>query len=202
MTSAALLPLLPLLLLGRSPAQEPKPNPEPADPVTTAAEPAPTAPAARHIDDFQLRRSPRGAVFRSLVLPGWGQYYTGHPRKAVLALSVEAGLLGWALYETGPVDRALDASRRAGETEDDYTAGRAPHYAKYIERFEFRRDLLVYLGVAAVGFAIDAYVDAWLYGRDREFDDFPEPGDYRRISLGPVLDPTTGTLGLTLTATW
>jgi hypothetical protein len=115
---------------------------------------------------------------------------------------VEVGLAGWVLYESGPVDRALDASRHAGETEEDYSAGRAPHYTKYIERFEFRRDLLVYLGVAAVGFALDAYVDAWLYGRDEEFDGFPQPGDYRHISLQPNLNPETRGFGLTLRATW
>lgn len=156
----------------------------------------------KHVDEFRLRRSPRNSAFRSLVVPGWGQWHTGHQRKAWLAVGVELGLAGWAWSESAGVDRALEASRAAGETQADHDAGLAPHYEDYLQRFELRRDLLVYLGLAVVGFALDAYVDAWLYGRDEEFEDFPQPGDHRSISLAPEWDPEERGLRLALRIDW
>ena len=129
----------------------------------------------RHLDDFELQRSPGGAALRSLVFPGLGQWHTGHRRKAAVAFVAEASLAAWIAYETPIVRGALADSRFAGETQTQVNSGQAPNYERYIQHFEFRRDLVVYLVVTAVGFAVDAYVDARFYGFEAEFDGFPEP---------------------------
>ena len=157
-----------------------------------------STPPSEHADDFRLRRSPRGAAMRSLLVPGWGQWHTGHHRKALLAAGVELGLASWALYETPIIDRELERSRAAGEDQTMVDAGTASHYDTYIDHFEFRRELLVWLGLSAIGFALDAYVDAWLYGRDEEFDRFPEPRVYTSIGIVPV----TRGIGASLRVSW
>ncbi len=166
----------------------------PVEPVGAAEEAA----LAEHADDFRLRRSPRGAALRSLFVPGWGQWYTGHRRKAMLAAGVELGLASWALYKTPTIDRELERSRAASEDQAMVDAGTAIYYDSYIDHFEFRRELMVWLGLSAIGFALDAYVDAWLYGRDEEFDGFPEPRIYG--SLG--VDPATRGIGASLRVSW
>lgn len=159
-----------------------------ADPAVPmgGVESGPASEASRpHVSDFVLRRSPGGAALRSFAAPGWGQWYTGHRWKSALAVVVEGGLAAWVAVETREVDRLLADSRSAGETEADVSAGTAVYYDAYIERFEFRRDLLVYLGLAVLGFTIDAYVDATLYGFDDEFDEFPEPATGPTVTVAP-----------------
>ena len=43
-------------------------------------------------------KSPRGAVLRSALIPGWGQWYNGQKLKALLVLGVELGLAGNSVY--------------------------------------------------------------------------------------------------------
>jgi hypothetical protein len=43
-------------------------------------------------------KSPRGAMLRSLTMPGWGQAYNGKWFKAILVLGAESGLAANAVY--------------------------------------------------------------------------------------------------------
>lgn len=63
-----------------------------AQPVDSLATPTPVAPALEIESD---PRTPRGAVLRSLAVPGWGQLYNGQPLKAPVAA---AGVVAAALY--------------------------------------------------------------------------------------------------------
>lgn len=101
----------------------------------------------------QRVKSPSGAALRSLVIPGWGQYYNGKKIKAGLAFAGEAGLLGAALYWNS---RAADAKRA---NDDDNRL-----------LFEDWRNGC-YWGLAAliVYSMLDAYVDAQL----SDFDESP-----------------------------
>ena len=45
-----------------------------------------------------LLRSPRGALWRTLLFPGWGQWYNGKKAKAVLVFAAETGLIANAIY--------------------------------------------------------------------------------------------------------
>lgn len=99
------------------------------------------------------KKSPSGAALRSLVIPGWGQYYNGKKIKAGLAFAGETGLLGAALYWNS---RAADA-KQANDKNNQLL-------------FEDWRNGC-YWGLAAliVYSMLDAYVDAQL----SDFDESP-----------------------------
>ncbi|NOY76762.1 MAG: hypothetical protein GXO76_02705 [Calditrichaeota bacterium] len=53
-----------------------------------------------------LIRSPRGALWRALAFPGWGQWYNGKKAKAVLVFTAETGLIATAIYWNQKVQSA------------------------------------------------------------------------------------------------
>lgn len=93
--------------------------------------------------------TPRGALLRSALLPGWGQYANGRPFKALLFSAAAAGFLGKAIAEARGLDRAEAAGHSDRELQD-----RAA-----------RRNTWV-LGLLATSTlaGLDAYVDAQLAG--------------------------------------
>lgn len=112
------------------------------------------------------QKSPSGAALRSLVIPGWGQYYNGKKIKAGLAFAGEAGLLGAALYWNS---RAAEAKRANNEANqllfEDWRNG-------------------CYWGLAAliVYSMLDAYVDAQL----SDFDESPVLDTMLSVPRAPV----------------
>lgn len=87
--------------------------------------------------------TPRSALIRSAVLPGWGQYYNKKPLKALFFAATSASLLGSVVAE----QNSLNDARSPQEHED-----RAA-----------RRNTRLLLFVLSVTFsAIDAYVDTHL----------------------------------------
>ncbi len=97
----------------------------------------------------QPLKSPTGAMLRSAVLPGWGQWYNEQYWKAPLALAVNSFL----------VYQVLNYHHRWRETGN--------------RDFQERRNLFTwYLGVAYALTLVDAYVDAYLY----KFDEAMEIG--------------------------
>lgn len=55
-------------------------------------------------------------LWRSLVLPGWGQAYNGQKRKAWITGALTLGLLGATLYTYSATDQALAEYRALGPT--------------------------------------------------------------------------------------
>ena len=94
---------------------------------------------ARLLSDKPLK-SPMGAVLRSAVLPGWGQFYTKHYFKAGLAFPLNA-TLAYYIY---------DYNRRYHSTNNTDFRNKRNLYTWYFA--------LAYLVTMA-----DAYVDAYLY---------------------------------------
>ncbi len=89
-------------------------------------------------------KSPWGAVLRSAVLPGWGQFYNESYLKAGAALAINGTLLGTIFYYN---DR---------------------WQAKRDVQFRDRRDTFIWIwGVVYLLTMVDAYVDANLYGFDK-----------------------------------
>ncbi len=43
-------------------------------------------------------KSPSGAMLRSALIPGWGQWYTDHRLKAIIVLGAQLALVGNAVY--------------------------------------------------------------------------------------------------------
>jgi hypothetical protein len=98
-------------------------------------------------------KSPRGAMLRSALLPGWGQWYNGSKWKCGLVIAGAAGLGANIRYQ----------NRRASESATD------EERAFYVNN----RNLAVWwlAGLYALTL-VDAYVDAQLW----HFDTGPEQG--------------------------
>ena len=139
-------------------------------PADTVAARAPAAAGAEPDDDGlppSIRRhgpSPSGALFRSLIVPGWGQLANGKPVKAAIVASVEGALLAGMVYEKIQADDARERSREADTEEERQEAiGEKNRHLN-------RRDNYGWWSLAAVLYSIaDAYVDAHLAGYDEEW---------------------------------
>ncbi len=96
-------------------------------------------------------KSPRGAMLRSLAVPGWGQWYNGKKTKAVIIAGGEIGLIVDAIV--------LNQLAMAAKTADE----------RYFYRDNRSLALWWLAGVILYSMA-DAYVDAHLY----RFDESPD----------------------------
>lgn len=118
------------------------------------AEAAPAASSA--VDeaalDSTVTPSPRSVLWRSVLLPGWGQLAIGRPVKAVLFAGAGAGWLSSAVTEASRVDRAVTTAQRQ-------------------DRAARRNTRILYYVLTATLAGLDAYVDAHL----DDFDLQPEP---------------------------
>ena len=131
-------------------------------------------------------RSPRGALTRALVVPGWGQFYNGQSLKAAI---VWAGLGGLgtgvvlqhrrylqlrhaAIYtvcsDTDPSTTCADPSyARYAEEAAPYEGYRADALRNLRDRARRNRDLFLVGTAAGVALqALDAYVSAHLLSFD------------------------------------
>ncbi len=107
----------------------------------------------------RLRQSPTGALFKSLVIPGWGQMSNGKPVKAL----IYAGLQGWC------IGAAIHYGGTASNFKDSYEAStevsiRREYYAMYKDRRQERNKYLFFLGLTTLVSVFDAFVDAHLTG--------------------------------------
>lgn len=146
--------------------------------------------------------SPRGALVRSLAVPGWGQIYNGQYLKAPIVVGVLATLVGASVYSHGRADlfrRAAiyhDCTNQPGSVPGDFCE-QAPAYEPDFLRadaltagpltgtsartlrdgFRRQRDLFVLFSVLAYGLqALDAYVAAELADFDTGEDLVFAPG--------------------------
>tara|TARA_Y100000588_G_scaffold270700_1_gene286242 strand:+ start:720 stop:1187 length:468 start_codon:yes stop_codon:yes gene_type:complete len=87
--------------------------------------------------------TPRSALLRSALLPGWGQFYNKRPIKGILFGAAALGLLSSAIAE----NRSLSQAQTPAEHE---------------VRADRRNTRFLFLGLAATFAALDAYVDAHL----------------------------------------
>lgn len=96
------------------------------------------------------RKSPTGAMLRSLAFPGWGQLYNRKYFKALLVFGIETGLAVSASYQN-------DQMRRYEKKGD-------PEAAKFYRND--RNRLLWWLAGFVLLSMGDAYVDAHLFDYD------------------------------------
>ena len=131
---------------------------QPVEPVVKAA--------ADSMHQDGGRMSPRAALVRSAVLPGWGQAATGHWLKALLFAGAGAGWLTSA---------AVQSSR----------VGDAPTPQEHEDRAARRNTrVLLYLVTATLS-AADAYVDAHLEDFEVDAGDLESPGVRLTVRWGP-----------------
>jgi hypothetical protein len=96
------------------------------------------------------RKNPSGAMFRSLVFPGWGQFYNEKYLKSLIVFGIEAGFLASIFYQSDQVKRY--------EKKDD------SEIAKFY-RNDRNRLIWWLAGIVLVSMG-DAYVDAHLFNYD------------------------------------
>jgi TolB-like protein len=117
--------------------------------------------------DAVVLRSRSGAVFRSALVPGFGQFYNRQPGKGLAFLSAEVALLGTALGYHVAGNAAADdyaARTRADQLGGQPSAEAARLYDDATSRYHMRDVLLLCAaGVWAVNVA-----DAWFSGVDGE----------------------------------
>lgn len=108
------------------------------------------------------RKSPMGALLRSVAFPGWGQFYNREYFKAVAVFGAETTFITLAAIEW----TRMNKHRRNFENPD------YPDRQWEFEQFQFyedRRNLFLWITAGIVFLSMfDAYVDAHLYNFDRE----------------------------------
>lgn len=113
------------------------------------------------------KKSPGGAMLRALAIPGWGQYYTGHPVRGTVTAVAETAFFTLSAMKYRDADRlhdrlkALEAEMGPEWPEDD------PQRVELNRRIKDRRlsggDFLAY-GVTSLLLAVaDSFVSAHLY---------------------------------------
>ncbi len=96
-------------------------------------------------------KSPKGAMIRSLVFPGLGQFYNEQYIKAAIVLAGQGTLIGFSFYYN---NRARESTT---PLEKDF--------------YKDRRNLMYWwIGAATLFSMLDAYIDAHLY----DFDTGPD----------------------------
>ena len=191
----ALLEAAALAIVVNAAAQEIRPSePIPLDTLQFGLAPADTVPVlaprfrggpAEEIlaavpSEDRLLRNPRNAAIRSFLLPGWGQWYTGHPLRGI----------GFALAEVGFAYFGYRQQLEALDLQDDLQAAREAFFANPppdlpedpvlaeeafgltieartiradLEQVEGQReDFYAYAALAVIFSAVDAYVAAQL----------------------------------------
>jgi len=108
--------------------------------------------------DFTLSKSPSGALFRSLFIPGWGQLYTGSWFKALAFFGTDAGMIYGIFVQH---DRYLDYKDQAAFTKTEREKLLLTRSSNF---YKDDRNRLIWWTVGLTLLAgFDAYVEAFLY---------------------------------------
>lgn len=107
-----------------------------------------------------LTKSPSGAMFRSLIIPGWGQYYVGSYWKAPIFLAGAGTLTYFIVKNNNDFNKFNDKYKSLA----DKNSNEALLLKNKKEYYRDNRDLAAFylLGVYVLS-AVDAYVGANLY---------------------------------------
>jgi hypothetical protein len=108
------------------------------------------------------RKSPTGALLRSVAFPGWGQFYNKKYFKSVVVFGAETTFITLAAIEW----------RRMNKHKKNFQNPDHPDRLWEFEQFEFyedQRNLYLWINAGIVFLSMfDAYVDAHLFNFDRE----------------------------------
>jgi hypothetical protein len=113
-------------------------------------------------DTVLERKSPMGALLRSVAFPGWGQFYNRKYAKSVLVLGAEATFITMAVVDWG----------RMKEHQKNFQNPDYPDRYWEFDQFQFyedRRNMFLWITAGIVFISMfDAYVDAHLYNFKKE----------------------------------
>ena len=122
-------------------------------------------------EESVVLRTKSGAVFRSALIPGWGQFYNRQPVKGGIIVGAEAALVGAAvaMHFLGMSDeneyRADDFAQKYSGLTATELGVKAQHLRESAEDFYELRNIFIY---SAVGVWLYNILDAYLFGIDGE----------------------------------
>ena len=116
-----------------------------------------------------------GGAWRSLVLPGWGQLYKGHKKKAIVIFAVETFNVGTTLYAHFKMEQAHDEYRRARDPETIEST-----FDRYNSYYKLRNYFLLFTAVVLMYSHIDAAMS------QPELETKEEKGTYWIPSITPT----------------
>lgn len=128
-------------------------------------------------------KSPRGAMLRSMVIPGWGQYYTENYLKGSLFLVANSAFFSRMLHYNGRYNSARDKTANLLLSSDPDASALELADIERRDARDKRGQSAWFLGLSYAICMIDAYVDASLY----KFDDIMDMGILPAGTDGGVL---------------
>lgn len=103
---------------------------------------------------FVMSKSPWGAVARSAVIPGWGQFYN----ESYWKIPVVWGTAAWFVYNW------VDNNNLYNDYKSLYQSSESEYYRRLRNFYRDQRDkFTIYLGLLYLLNLVDAYVDAHLF---------------------------------------
>lgn len=103
---------------------------------------------------FVMSKSPWGAVARSAIIPGWGQFYN----ESYWKVPVIWGTAAWFVYNW------VDNNKLYNEYKSLYQTSESEYYKRLRNFYRDQRDkFTIYLGLLYLLNLVDAYVDAHLF---------------------------------------
>ena len=112
------------------------------------------------------KKSPTGALLRSLVFPGWGQFYNKQYFKSALVFGGESALLVAAVVDWS---RAVEHKRNFEKLSDQTQLGDKLWEFEQYKFYRDRRNQFLWITAAVVFVSMfDAYVDAHIFDFNQE----------------------------------
>jgi len=130
---------------------------------------------------FTMQKSPMGAMLRSALLPGWGQFYN----ESYWKIPIVWGVSAWFIYVWLDRDDLYQQYRDLYNNSLSETSNGNSSYKDFRDFYRDDRDLFaVYLGLTYFLNLIDAYVDAHLFDFDVGLNNYTHKPELRlRIGL-------------------
>jgi TolB-like protein len=122
-------------------------------------------------EESVVLRTKSGAVFRSVLIPGWGQFYNRQPVKGGIIVGAEAALIGAAvaMHFLGAADEDKYTNSNFALRYPDLTplelGQKAQELRESAEDFYELRNIFIY---SAVGVWLYNILDAYIFGIDGE----------------------------------
>ena len=112
---------------------------------------------------FVMQKSPTGAMLRSAILPGWGQFYN----ESYWKIPIIWGLSAWFIYNWSQQNDFYKFYRDGYNDSLIETSNGNIQLKELRDFYKDQRDLFaIYLGLTYFLNLIDAYVDAHLFDFD------------------------------------
>lgn len=113
--------------------------------------------------EYNLTQKPTVALFKSMVVPGWGQWGNKRRFKTVLFLGLETWMVGSAIH----YGRQASDFKSLYDNATELTV-RLDYYALYSDRKDERNKFTWFAVIVSFISMFDAYVDAHLSGHPAE----------------------------------